>query len=660
LKAPMVLGGISCFVLLIILNFLENAAVTTVALFFLLGLFIILISFKKYIKSFLIFITACICCICCCFSFAVKQGFQYLPFEKLQDTKTEITGTVCSVPEEYDGYASYEIMTQYKGVKGKIKIYDYSEKTPSLNQSIKARVSFSQNEGKYRLDDKSKGIYARGTIYEYTLLKENADKSIYYYSARLRQHIKKSVEKYVDGKQKGIALSVSTGDKSMLGVVEENAFICTSLAHMNAVSGTHFVYITGFLFFVCCLIGFNPKITSILTVITGIFICFAANFTPSVIRAFIICAISALAVFFRREPFSINSLCLAVVIILMTNPFAAAGLSFTLSVLACFGMFACFSPLSNFVHAKLGYENKYILAIADMLCACISAILFTLPVSACNFGYISFTGLIANPLVVPFAAFLPVLVFCMSLLSFLPPVAFAFGFLVKCLCQYIFAVISILSRLEWGYLYADKPYIYIVAVSLIVLLMLCYLLKLKKLRKTGTLLISTFLCVCFVSNYYMVDFKSAVQNKAEITKIEGANSTVIAKGNAAVIVDGGGENAWEKITLQLENSGINKLKAIVISDIKSESYNALEGIIRYNRPEILVVPASEQPYPKKLEDLIILSISLGTDVIKADRDISLKALDGIKTDIFAKKTSKNSYSLLLTVESREKSLMISP
>ncbi len=660
MKAPFVFGGISCFILLLISNYLENATFTTVAIFILFALLIFLIIFRKYIKNFISLFIACICCFSACFSFLIQQE-SYIPFSKLENEKVKITGTVCSFAQEYTGYSSYEVITEFKNTKGKIMIYDYSESPPSLNQTITAAVSFSKRDTAYRLNDKSKGIYAVGKIYKNTLLEENNSKGINYYTALLRQRIKEIIEKYVDSEHKGIALSVSTGDKSMLEIYEDNAFICTGLAHMNSVSGTHFVYVTGFLLFVCYLFGVNPKITAAAALAMGIFICIAANFTPSVIRSFIICAISVMSAVFKKEPFSLNSLCIAIVVILLSNPFACGGLSFTLSALACFGMITCCVPLSRFIKTKFmpDIKNKVFVSVVNMICACAAATVFTLPIYALNFDYVSFTGFISNPLVVPVAAFLPFIVFCLLLLSFCPPLASLLGYVIGHLCDYIFAVTDIVSRFDLGYFYANKPYIYLTSVILMVFLLICYLFNLDKIRFAGVVSIAAVFCVCFVSSYYLTDFKAAMSNKLEIREIEGTQSTLISKGNCGVLFDCGGDSASRKITLQLENEGVSELKAIIISDNDINCYNALEDIIRYNRPEAVIIPESMKPFSKRIQDITALCISLGIDVIIADKDIALSLTKNTKISIFADNMLKNGGALTVEIEEKNEKILIS-
>lgn len=114
--------------------------------------------------------------------------------------------------------------------------------------------------------------------------------------------------------------------------------------------------------------------------------------TPSVVRACIMQIFLLAAPLLRRESDGLTSLSAALLVILLANPFAAAGVSLQLSFAATLGL-VCFSQrLSGFSRAVLGKKRPVravVSFVAANLSASLAAMVFTIPLTACYFNTFS-------------------------------------------------------------------------------------------------------------------------------------------------------------------------------------------------------------------------------------------------------------------------------
>lgn len=190
------------------------------------------------------------------------------------------------------------------------------------------------------------------------------------------------------------------------------------IAHAFAVSGLHI----GILYGAVSLL-FKPLLRkkSFLPALAAA-VCYAAvcSFTVSSIRALVMCAaLSVNGVLGRKSDF-LNSVSFAAICVLLFLPAQWLAAGFRLSFGACLGL-ALFMPWLNGLFRKL---PKFL---GGYLAANLSVQVFTFPVLAESFGYVSVWGTLLNLLFIPL---LPVLflglLICTLLALIVPPAAWFF------------------------------------------------------------------------------------------------------------------------------------------------------------------------------------------------------------------------------------------
>ena len=215
------------------------------------------------------------------------------------------------------------------------------------------------------------------------------------------------------------------------------SFRMAGLSHLVAVSGLHVGYLAAF-----CFVLLGRKWGVYLSLPLILLFVPVAGATPSVIRAAVMYGITALGFILRRDVNPKLSLMAALALLLLLNPYAAAGAGLQLSFSATLGLILFASPMQHRLltpFAECARLTRRLLAFpAGALSCTVCASIFTLPVSLACFGRASLLSLPAN---LPAAA--------------LTGVCFVFGYLlcaVSALCPAVLPVFAVPLRLMLHFL----------------------------------------------------------------------------------------------------------------------------------------------------------------------------------------------------------------
>ncbi len=367
-----------------------------------------------------------------------------------------------------------------------------------VGEKITASVTVSPVSRNYRKSNYSDGIYASGNIQEIT--SRDGTNLFYYYTDRVSEHITDSLYKHFSSDIAATLNAIIIGDQSGFTAEFRDQITDTGVNHVMVVSGMHLAILLGSLFGFLDRLFYNRFIKFLLSVTAVLFIVAVCGFSISIIRAgltFVICAAAGL---FRRENDSLNSLGLAVYLIMLFTPFAVFSLAFQLSVLSTFGVIVLAPFYNSSAVIVFGLKSKPIKWLINTILTTVSATLMVMPILLLNFGYVSVIAVISNLLVTYAVTYALTFAAIGLLFGLLPFFDFAFHicFIVSGLCaKYVNAVIVYLSQIPFALVTLENPIIrygsVLISVLLIVLALLfmysCkvkeHLLKLKKIKEVG-------------------------------------------------------------------------------------------------------------------------------------------------------------------------------
>ena len=220
----------------------------------------------------------------------------------------------------------------------------------------------------------------------------------------------------LDGETASVCYAMLTGDSTLISEGTITSFRNGGIAHLFAVSGLHIGVLFGSLTLLFKKLPVNRYASAAIRILVIFFYAGVCNFTPSSVRATIMCAVSLIASLAYKKNDSLNSLSLSAFILLLINPMYIFGAGFLLSFGAVLGIIM----LSRNIRDLLRFLPR---KLSNALSVGISAQLSTAPTQMAFFGYVSWAGLFLNVIIIPVVSILYVLLFFCTVFSAIIPQA---------------------------------------------------------------------------------------------------------------------------------------------------------------------------------------------------------------------------------------------
>lgn len=221
----------------------------------------------------------------------------------------------------------------------------------------------------------------------------------------------------LDGETAAVCYAMLTGNTDAISDSTLSAFRNGGIAHIFAVSGLHIGVIFGALTFVFKKLRVNRYVSTALRIAVIFAYSGVCLFSPSSVRALVMCSVLAASGCLNRKHDGLNALAVAAVILLLINPLYLFGVGFMLSFAAVFGIIV----LSSNVRRLFGFLPE---KLAEAVSVGLSAQVSVFPVQLTSFGYISVAGLVLNLVFIPLISALYILLFiCACISASVPAVA---------------------------------------------------------------------------------------------------------------------------------------------------------------------------------------------------------------------------------------------
>lgn len=216
-----------------------------------------------------------------------------------------------------------------------------------------------------------------------------------------------------------VAYAMITGSTQDISMRTLESFRYGGVSHIFAVSGLNITLLYGALSLIFRAVRLNKWASAAVSLAVVFFYTGMCGFTLSAVRAAIMCAVVALTSLSYRKYDGLNSLSLAVIIIVLVDPLNLFDVGFVLSVSAMLGIIFLAPGLRRALSALPAWlKNNISLSVASQVA--------TLPALLATFGYISGAGLILNIVVLPLLSALYILLFaCVVACAVIPPMATA-------------------------------------------------------------------------------------------------------------------------------------------------------------------------------------------------------------------------------------------
>lgn len=159
---------------------------------------------------------------------------------------------------------------------------------------------------------------------------------------RLREKLQHDISSLPDSTYHGLMQALTIGQKSGISREQWNVLRLTGTNHLMAISGLHiglvavltFVLVTWLVPGSLCVYISSSQVAALLSLIVAGFYALLAGFTVPTQRAFIMLLVMMLAILLKRPVFSLNTLALALIAVLIINPVSVLSVGFWLSFIA--------------------------------------------------------------------------------------------------------------------------------------------------------------------------------------------------------------------------------------------------------------------------------------------------------------------------------------
>lgn len=227
---------------------------------------------------------------------------------------------------------------------------------------------------------------------------------------RLQQRISVSVRAQIPGDAGGFVAAILTNDISGLSQQRLRSLRASNLAHVLSVSGLHIALVTGFVFSMLRYgLALIPavalrlpvkKIAAGAALLAAVFYLLLSGAEVATERSFVMAAVVLTGVMLDRRAFSLRSVAISAVIVLMLQPESLIDPGFQMSYAATIALVAAFEALSG-LRGRLWHPPRWLGEPLLLLLSSFVAGAATAPFGAAYFGRMSSYGVLANMLTMP-------------------------------------------------------------------------------------------------------------------------------------------------------------------------------------------------------------------------------------------------------------------
>ncbi|MBR5543872.1 MAG: ComEC/Rec2 family competence protein [Clostridia bacterium] len=474
----------------------------------------------KSLRKYKIIIFSCVAVALYIVSFSFAQIGYYNAIENFSKP-VEVKGVVCQTPTETDYTYNYVIKLENENYKVR-----YSSKNDKNFQQGDIVSGVLLNEGDVFEDDffenslSSKIYFTFFEGKESNLEKTGEINSLYLALGKIKTTFSKIIDLYIPSENGAIAKAMTIGEKSDISDKTINHFNYSGTSHLLVISGLHLsLWSIGIMRFAEKFSKLR-KYTTIIGLVCLLGYSLLTGFSVSVIRAGVMVGGALLGKAFHRDADSINSIGIALFLILLENPFAPFSASLWFTVGSTMGILIIAQNLLYKIKEKSNkypFINNWLFSfIITSVLISVATSIFTLPIFIVKIKMLPIASIISNILMVDLALLLMIL----TVLGVAMHI-FGISFLANGVFTAVGAIGSILRFLaekigmsEWSTISVSHKYFeYFLWIGIICILLIFIL---KKYRKTALKTVSVILSVVFV---LLVTYCSTYEYKTLIVDV---------------------------------------------------------------------------------------------------------------------------------------------
>lgn len=424
-------------------------------------------------------------------------------------------------------------------------------------------------------------------------------RKFYRWRERIRVLLKGSLSK----SSSAILQTMIIGAKGALNEEIRDKFTAAGVAHILSISGAHLGFIAFFIYFLIrySILYLPVNILSRLTMFAlpsriaalgtlppvGLYTLLSGGKIATV-RAMIMVLIYFSAFCIERDNDSLNALVVAAFIVLLWDPHALFDISFQLSYMAVLSMILIIKKLNkgdNKDNRRDTVTMRCWFKVKSFMFLTLGATIFTAPIGAHYFNQVTWVGVLANMIVVPYVGFLVLPAgFFSSFISVLFGTERLFlASLNEILLKGLVLIVGWFASLPGSIFHIPSPSI--LTVLLIYAILLVFFLPHRKWIKKG-FSISLSILVLYSCLHLFLAWKRDVMRVSFLDVGQGDSVLIEFPGGEVMLIDGGGtfsdtfDTGRSIIAPFLWNRGIRKIGYLVSTHPQLDHVEGLSYIVK--------------------------------------------------------------------------------
>lgn len=568
--------------------------------------------------------------------FGAYSALFYAPAQALAGTEGVISGTVSSYPEATSIGGWSMILRLDGGLRAPDVLLYGSEEWGGLKPGDQVTCQARLEGSTWMYGDETtyytaKGVFLIAYCNEPPLDTETAEQvPLAYWPDLCARYLKNGITAAFDETTAPLAAAVTIGDQDGLDEALSSALNRSGIFHAVVVSGMHISFLVGVLLFLCR--GRRGVVLALVPLL--FFFALMSGGAPSSMRAVIMQVVLLAGPVIRREGDMPTSLGLALLLLLVQNPFAAASISLQLSFGSVLGIVLAAAPLNRVLlrpfRARLKGKEALSARAAWQVCRWVSAnisvslaaMLFTTPLLALYFQQIPLIAPLTNILTLWAVTVLTVAGLFLGVLGiFLPGLAAIPGAVFGLLAHYIRFVVLRLGALPLACLDAEKPQ-FLLWLAAAYLHLPAIVLGRHHGRRLAAAAASLALLLGAAIGFNAWSVARADLTVTALDVGQGA-STLLLSGDQAALVDCGGsgsDNPGDVAADQLAALGRTGLDLLVLTHLDDDHFNGVTQLFQRLDISQVVLP-NVQTHPEQLARLRELARQEGTVLTFVEENI---------------------------------------
>lgn len=453
----------------------------------------------------------------------------------------------------------------------------------------------------------------------------------------LRKSIVNVINNSLGPEQAGLLNGMLTGYRKGISKDIETAFRASGLSHILSVSGLHVAFIMVPFAFIFKKSGINRVLSNILITLILVFYIAITGLAPSVLRSVIMAVMILMGQIIWKEADTLNSLSLACIILLISNPHLLFSVGFQLSFAATLSIVLFNRNINKnlrmLIKSIFKYDAEYrhnnktsvksrlapglnpreavirgirayfsaeniIKKITSILSTTIAAQVGILPLGIMYFNEISIISVISNLLVAPFTGIIMVIGLIMAIAGHISlNISKLLGVFNNIFINVLIYISVISARIPFSVLKIGISSFLIVIIYYVLIWFFLWFKPKNKIKISKRFYIYSGLCITLI-----IFIVNLVPGQLEVTFLDvGSGDSIFIKTQEGktILIDGGGEkgktedqpNTGEQIVIPfLLDRGVTKLDLVVASHGHADHIIGLYSVLEQLKVENVILP----------------------------------------------------------------------